>query len=183
MPLLKCDYFAAATAIPQGPHENQDNEVDDLKAELTRVGGVDSLQYRSIHSRLMKIREELKIAISERDHLRSQDKRIEEQGEILRNGASSKSDTKAEYVELRGQSKAKCVEDSRIGQPKRILVVGGGPAGLISLHELLNPFNRPEGRSLDGYDISLYERRADVGGVWYFEPVCCSSLASQQSGH
>lgn len=51
-----------------------------------------------------------------------------------------------------------------------MLVIGGGPAGLISLHEFLNPFNRPKDETLDGYQIALYERRADIGGVWYFEP-------------
>lgn len=68
-----------------------------------------------------------------------------------------------------GQSRAGPVDDIRIGRPKRILVVGGGPAGLISLHELLNPFNRPFESSLKEFDIKLYERRAEVGGVWYYE--------------
>ena len=41
---------------------------------------------------------------------------------------------------------------------------------MITLHELLNPANRREGETLDGVHIQLYERRPEVGGVWYFEP-------------
>ncbi len=42
--------------------------------------------------------------------------------------------------------------------PKRILVIGGGPAGLVSLRNLTDrgQFER----------VELVERRDDVGGVW-----------------
>ncbi|KAF9473525.1 FAD/NAD(P)-binding domain-containing protein [Pholiota conissans] len=45
--------------------------------------------------------------------------------------------------------------------PKSVLVIGGGPTGLVSLRNMIERgrFER----------VSLYERRDDVGGVWYFE--------------
>ncbi|KAF8900561.1 hypothetical protein CPB85DRAFT_1439456 [Mucidula mucida] len=45
--------------------------------------------------------------------------------------------------------------------PKRILVIGGGPAGLVSLRNLTDrgQFER----------VELVERRDDVGGVWYLD--------------
>ncbi|THU81270.1 FAD/NAD(P)-binding domain-containing protein [Dendrothele bispora CBS 962.96] len=44
-------------------------------------------------------------------------------------------------------------------RPKRVLIIGGGPAGLITLRNLtkLGTFER----------VELVERRDDVGGVWY----------------
>jgi len=59
--------------------------------------------------------------------------------------------------------------DPRIGTPKRCLIVGGGPAGLIALHEFLNPVNRTAEESIDVRHVELYERRAEIGGVWFFE--------------
>ena len=59
--------------------------------------------------------------------------------------------------------------DPRIGTPRRCLIVGGGPAGLIALHEFLNPFNRTAEESVDVRHVELYERRAEIGGVWFFE--------------
>ena len=46
--------------------------------------------------------------------------------------------------------------------PKRVLVIGGGPAGLVSLRNLteIGQFER----------VELAERRDDVGGVWYVPP-------------
>lgn len=43
-------------------------------------------------------------------------------------------------------------------RPKRILVIGGGPSGLVTLRNLLERggFN----------EVHLVERRDDVGGVW-----------------
>ncbi|KAJ6606847.1 hypothetical protein B0H10DRAFT_577717 [Mycena sp. CBHHK59/15] len=49
-------------------------------------------------------------------------------------------------------------------RPKRILVIGGGPSGLVTLRNL-----RERGR-FD--DVQLVERRADVGGVWYLPGGC-----------
>ncbi|KAF7300464.1 hypothetical protein HMN09_00930400 [Mycena chlorophos] len=45
-------------------------------------------------------------------------------------------------------------------RPRRILVIGGGPSGLVTLRNLL-------GRG-DFDDVQLVERRDDVGGVWNF---------------
>jgi len=59
--------------------------------------------------------------------------------------------------------------DPRIGTPKRCLIIGGGPGGLIALHEHLNPLNRTADESVDVRHVELYERRAEVGGVWFFE--------------
>ncbi|CAD6932544.1 unnamed protein product [Tilletia controversa] len=52
-------------------------------------------------------------------------------------------------------------------RPKSVLVIGGGPAGLVTLRNLLQhgpndappPFER----------VQLIERRADVGGVWHLD--------------
>lgn len=43
-------------------------------------------------------------------------------------------------------------------RPRSVLVVGGGPAGLVTLRNLvqLGDFDR----------VELVERRDDVGGVW-----------------
>ncbi|KAJ6585775.1 hypothetical protein B0H19DRAFT_1110723 [Mycena capillaripes] len=48
-------------------------------------------------------------------------------------------------------------------QPRRILIVGGGPCGLVSLRNLVErgQFN----------EVVLAERRDDIGGVWYLEDV------------
>ncbi|KDR73187.1 hypothetical protein GALMADRAFT_251771 [Galerina marginata CBS 339.88] len=45
--------------------------------------------------------------------------------------------------------------------PKRILVIGAGPTGLVALRNL-----KERGQF---EHVELYERRDDVGGVWYFE--------------
>lgn len=51
-------------------------------------------------------------------------------------------------------------------RPASILVVGGGPAGLVALFELLQAFRREGGTSTE---IELFERRSEVGGVWNYE--------------
>jgi cation diffusion facilitator CzcD-associated flavoprotein CzcO len=43
-------------------------------------------------------------------------------------------------------------------QPKRILVIGAGPSGLVALRNLI------ERGDFDS--VELVERRDDVGGVW-----------------
>nr|GAT43835.1 predicted protein [Mycena chlorophos] len=43
-------------------------------------------------------------------------------------------------------------------RPRRILVIGGGPSGLVTLRNLLDRG--------DFVDVQLVERRDDVGGVW-----------------
>ncbi|TFK24577.1 FAD/NAD(P)-binding domain-containing protein [Coprinopsis marcescibilis] len=45
--------------------------------------------------------------------------------------------------------------------PKRVLVIGGGPSGLVALRNLVE-----QGRF---ETIQLVERRDDIGGVWYYE--------------
>ncbi|KAF9005388.1 FAD/NAD(P)-binding domain-containing protein [Hymenopellis radicata] len=45
--------------------------------------------------------------------------------------------------------------------PKRILVIGGGPAGLVSLRNLTDRGQFEH--------VELVERRDDVGGVWYLD--------------
>ncbi|KAK4700206.1 hypothetical protein P7C70_g6043, partial [Phenoliferia sp. Uapishka_3] len=52
------------------------------------------------------------------------------------------------------------------GKRTRIAIVGGGSAGLGALLGLLD---LPESVK-DGWDIALYESRADVGGVWLPDP-------------
>ncbi|KAJ3526283.1 hypothetical protein NMY22_g10227 [Coprinellus aureogranulatus] len=49
----------------------------------------------------------------------------------------------------------------RLPVPRRVLVVGGGPAGLVTLRNLV------ERGTFD--TVQLVERRDDVGGVWYLE--------------
>lgn len=45
--------------------------------------------------------------------------------------------------------------------PRSVLVVGGGPAGLVTLRNLVE-------RSKGQFDrVLLVERRDDIGGVWY----------------
>ncbi|KAJ7121485.1 hypothetical protein C8R44DRAFT_831636 [Mycena epipterygia] len=46
-------------------------------------------------------------------------------------------------------------------RPKRILVIGGGPSGLVTLRNLRERGNFDE--------VQLVERRDDVGGVWYLD--------------
>ncbi|KAF7343853.1 hypothetical protein MSAN_01966600 [Mycena sanguinolenta] len=46
-------------------------------------------------------------------------------------------------------------------RPKRVLVIGGGPSGLVTLRNLVERGNF--------HDVQLVERRADVGGVWYLD--------------
>ncbi|KAF9269736.1 FAD/NAD(P)-binding domain-containing protein [Marasmius fiardii PR-910] len=49
-------------------------------------------------------------------------------------------------------------------RPKRILVIGGGPSGLVTLKNLLD-------LGKDAFErVELVERRDDVGGVWYLDP-------------
>ncbi|KIK66724.1 hypothetical protein GYMLUDRAFT_238960 [Collybiopsis luxurians FD-317 M1] len=45
--------------------------------------------------------------------------------------------------------------------PKRILVIGGGPVGLVTLRNLIERGNFEQ--------VDLVERRDDVGGVWYLD--------------
>ncbi|RDB29939.1 Thiol-specific monooxygenase [Hypsizygus marmoreus] len=45
--------------------------------------------------------------------------------------------------------------------PKKVLVIGGGPAGLVSLRNLLERGQHDR--------VELVERRDDVGGVWYLD--------------
>ena len=42
--------------------------------------------------------------------------------------------------------------------PKRVLVIGGGPAGLVALRNLTERGEFPH--------VELYERRDNIGGVW-----------------
>ncbi|KAJ7232306.1 hypothetical protein B0H12DRAFT_1145451 [Mycena haematopus] len=46
-------------------------------------------------------------------------------------------------------------------KPRRILIVGGGPCGLVSLRNLVDRGQFDE--------VVLAERRDDIGGVWYLE--------------
>ncbi|KAJ7131546.1 hypothetical protein C8R43DRAFT_1207581 [Mycena crocata] len=52
-------------------------------------------------------------------------------------------------------------EDIPNARPKRVLIIGGGPSGLVTLRNL-----RDRG---DFDDVQLVERRDDVGGVWYLD--------------
>ena len=48
---------------------------------------------------------------------------------------------------------------SLLPTPKSVLIIGGGPSGLVTLRNLveLGSFER----------VELVERRNDVGGVWF----------------
>lgn len=46
----------------------------------------------------------------------------------------------------------------------RVLIVGGGPAGLVSLRNLTEDESQQGGK--EGFDAVLYERREKIGGVW-----------------
>ncbi|KAF7289728.1 hypothetical protein MIND_01346400 [Mycena indigotica] len=46
-------------------------------------------------------------------------------------------------------------------RPRRVLVIGGGPSGLVTLRNLLERG--------DFEDVQLVERRDDVGGVWHLD--------------
>ncbi|KAJ7503682.1 hypothetical protein B0H11DRAFT_1710581 [Mycena galericulata] len=48
-------------------------------------------------------------------------------------------------------------------RPRRVLIIGGGPCGLVSLRNLIERGHFDE--------VVLVERREDVGGVWYLEDV------------
>ncbi|RXW19073.1 hypothetical protein EST38_g6793 [Candolleomyces aberdarensis] len=54
--------------------------------------------------------------------------------------------------------------------PKRVLIVGAGPAGLVSLRNLL------ERGKFD--TVQVVERRADIGGVWNLEPDAAAATSS-----
>lgn len=48
---------------------------------------------------------------------------------------------------------------SKLSHPRRVLVIGGGAVGLVTLRNLID---RGE------FDhVELVERRDDIGGVWY----------------
>jgi len=47
---------------------------------------------------------------------------------------------------------------SALPRPRRILIIGGGAIGLVTLRNFL--------QRGDFEDVELVERRADVGGVW-----------------
>ncbi|KAF9235089.1 FAD/NAD(P)-binding domain-containing protein [Melanogaster broomeanus] len=47
-------------------------------------------------------------------------------------------------------------------RPTRVLIIGGGPCGLVSLRNLLD--------RADFDDVQLVERRDNIGGVWYHPP-------------
>lgn len=48
--------------------------------------------------------------------------------------------------------------------PKRILIIGGGASGLVTLRNLTHKDPGSESGPFD--EVMLYERREDVGGVW-----------------
>lgn len=48
--------------------------------------------------------------------------------------------------------------------PRRILIIGGGAAGLAALRALSDTHGGAE--ALPWEEVALYERRKDVGGVW-----------------
>lgn len=50
---------------------------------------------------------------------------------------------------------------------RRVLVVGGGPAGVVTLRNLREDESAKGG--LPGLDAVLYERRESIGGVWYLD--------------
>lgn len=53
-------------------------------------------------------------------------------------------------------------------RPPRVLVVGGGPAGLVTLRNLTTDESaHPGGHK--GLDAVLYERREEIGGVWLLD--------------
>ncbi|KAE9398787.1 FAD/NAD(P)-binding domain-containing protein [Gymnopus androsaceus JB14] len=48
-----------------------------------------------------------------------------------------------------------------LAHPKRILIIGAGPSGIVTLRNLIK---------LGSFDrVEIVERRDDVGGVWYFD--------------
>ncbi|KAE9401858.1 FAD/NAD(P)-binding domain-containing protein [Gymnopus androsaceus JB14] len=62
-------------------------------------------------------------------------------------------------------------EDSAVIRPRKILVVGGGAAGLVTLRNLVERGQFEK--------VVLVERRDDVGGVWYQdEPIIPSNTTS-----
>ncbi|CAO1637835.1 unnamed protein product [Sympodiomycopsis kandeliae] len=57
----------------------------------------------------------------------------------------------------------------RSGRSPRVLIVGGGPAGLVTLRNFTSDeSSHPGGKP--GLDAVLYERREEIGGVWYLDP-------------
>lgn len=64
------------------------------------------------------------------------------------------------YSDLRSE------DPFKLAIPRRVLIIGGGPAGLVTLR------NFQERGTFD--TVQLVERRDDVGGVWsvdaYFHP-------------
>ncbi|KAL1746136.1 hypothetical protein HDZ31DRAFT_81448 [Schizophyllum fasciatum] len=58
--------------------------------------------------------------------------------------------------------------------PRRVLVIGGGVAGLVTLRNLIKL-----GEQTGHFDrVELVERRDDVGGVWYLDPEPRSSASN-----
>ncbi|KAK0543628.1 hypothetical protein OC846_006346 [Tilletia horrida] len=52
-------------------------------------------------------------------------------------------------------------------RPKSVLVIGGGPAGLVTLRNLLQ--HGPDDSAPPFERVHLIERRADIGGVWHLD--------------
>lgn len=48
---------------------------------------------------------------------------------------------------------------------RRILVVGGGPSGTVALRNLISE----ESNAAEPFDVVLYERREEIGGVWHLD--------------
>ncbi|KAJ3722062.1 hypothetical protein DFJ43DRAFT_1093789 [Lentinula guzmanii] len=69
-----------------------------------------------------------------------------------------------------GDNLTESVSSPSFTQPRSILVIGGGPAGLVTLRNLIE-------RSNDKFEqVELVERRDDVGGVWYQDEPTISSV-------
>lgn len=57
---------------------------------------------------------------------------------------------------------------SRASGPENVLIIGGGATGLVALRNLVEERGRDSHGSYPLFSPTLVERRADVGGVWYW---------------
>ncbi|EIN09189.1 FAD/NAD(P)-binding domain-containing protein [Punctularia strigosozonata HHB-11173 SS5] len=66
-------------------------------------------------------------------------------------------------------------------KPNKVVVIGGGATGLAALRSLVQAEPGSEKGPFD--EVLLFERRKDVGGVWYLDPGVADIEQSLPAGH
>jgi cation diffusion facilitator CzcD-associated flavoprotein CzcO len=61
------------------------------------------------------------------------------------------------------------VEPKSTRKVTRVGIIGAGASGLAQLKQLLEAFSRPEVKSRTELEVIVFEKQAEVGGVWYVD--------------